>query len=74
MENLISLWATSGLAQIQLGQVAMMAVGLLSTYPRSQPSQQSSRTTTMSPCVAMVDETRVVAWALQQNNGADEAQ
>ena len=29
MENLISLWATSGLAQIQLGQVAMMAVGLL---------------------------------------------
>ncbi len=29
MENLISLWATSGLAQIQLGQVTMMAVGLL---------------------------------------------
>jgi len=29
MENLISLWATSGLAQIQMGQVAMMAVGLL---------------------------------------------
>ena len=29
MENLISLWATSGLAQIQLGQVSMMAVGLL---------------------------------------------
>ena len=29
MENLISLWTTSGLAQIQLGQVAMMAVGLL---------------------------------------------
>ena len=29
MENLISLWTTSGLAQIELGQVAMMAVGLL---------------------------------------------
>ena len=29
MENLISLWATSGLAQIQMGQVAMMVVGLL---------------------------------------------
>jgi sodium ion-translocating decarboxylase beta subunit len=29
MENLISLWTTSGLAQIELGQIAMMAVGLL---------------------------------------------
>jgi len=29
MENLISLWTTSGLAQIELGQVAMMAVCLL---------------------------------------------
>ena len=29
MENLISLWTTSGLAQIELGQVTMMAVGLL---------------------------------------------
>jgi len=29
MEKLISLWTTSGLAQIELGQVAMMAVGLL---------------------------------------------
>ena len=29
MENLISLWTTSGLAQIELGQAAMMAVGLL---------------------------------------------
>lgn len=29
MENLISLWTTSGLAQIELGQVAMMLVGLL---------------------------------------------
>ena len=28
MENLISLWASSGLAQIQLGQLVMMAVGL----------------------------------------------
>ena len=28
MENLISLWASSGLAQIQLGQLLMMAVGL----------------------------------------------
>jgi len=29
MENLISLWASSGLAQIQLGQLVMMAVGLV---------------------------------------------
>jgi carboxybiotin decarboxylase len=28
MENLISLWASSGLAQIQLGQMVMMTVGL----------------------------------------------
>ena len=28
MENMYSLWATSGLAQIQLGQLVMMAVGL----------------------------------------------
>jgi len=28
MDNLISLWASSGLAQIQLGQLVMMAVGL----------------------------------------------
>ncbi|MDE0746711.1 MAG: sodium ion-translocating decarboxylase subunit beta [Porticoccaceae bacterium] len=28
MENLYSLWASSGLAQIQLGQLVMMAVGL----------------------------------------------
>jgi oxaloacetate decarboxylase beta subunit len=28
VENLLSLWATSGLAQIQLGQLVMMAVGL----------------------------------------------
>ena len=29
MDNLISLWASSGLAQIQLGQLVMMAVGLM---------------------------------------------
>jgi len=29
MENLISLWASSGLAQIQLGQIVMMTVGLV---------------------------------------------
>jgi Na+-transporting methylmalonyl-CoA/oxaloacetate decarboxylase beta subunit len=29
MENLISLWASSGLAQMQLGQVVMMTVGLV---------------------------------------------
>ncbi len=29
MENLISLWASSGLAQIQLGQLVMMTVGLM---------------------------------------------
>lgn len=28
MENLISLWASSGLAQIELGQIVMMGVGL----------------------------------------------
>jgi sodium ion-translocating decarboxylase beta subunit len=28
MENLLNLWASSGLAQIQLGQLVMMAVGL----------------------------------------------
>ena len=29
MENLLSLWASSGLAQIQLGQIVMMTVGLV---------------------------------------------
>ena len=29
MENMTSLWASSGLAQIQLGQSVMMAGGLL---------------------------------------------
>ena len=28
MENLISLWASSGVAQIELGQIVMMGVGL----------------------------------------------
>ena len=28
MENLISLWASSGIAQLELGQLVMMAVGL----------------------------------------------
>ena len=28
MENLLSLWASSGLAQLQLGQLVMMVVGL----------------------------------------------
>ena len=28
MENLISLWASSGIAQLQLGQLVMMIVGL----------------------------------------------
>ena len=28
MENLISLWASSGIAQLQLGQLVMMTVGL----------------------------------------------
>ncbi len=28
MENLITLWASSGVAQIELGQIVMMGVGL----------------------------------------------
>ena len=28
MENLLSLWASSGIAQLQLGQFIMMMVGL----------------------------------------------
>jgi Na+-transporting methylmalonyl-CoA/oxaloacetate decarboxylase beta subunit len=28
MENLISLWASSGVAQIEFGQIVMMGVGL----------------------------------------------
>ncbi|MDG1166000.1 MAG: sodium ion-translocating decarboxylase subunit beta, partial [Porticoccaceae bacterium] len=28
MDNLLSLWASSGLAQLQLGQLVMMLVGL----------------------------------------------
>ena len=32
MDNLISLWASSGLAQMQSGQLVMMIVGLVLLY------------------------------------------